>query len=86
MPRGKPLTQFCLKLNDAMWEEIDKNRLAMVGVLHPQGISRTDYLRDAVAAYNSYFETQVVPRVQRVKEEIDEPLGFYVDDGLDVRW
>lgn len=86
MPRGKPLTQFCLKLEDAMWNEIDKNRQAMVGVVNPVGITRTDYLRDAVAAYNRWFKTQVLPRVERVKEEIDEPLGFYVDDGLDVRW
>jgi hypothetical protein len=39
-----------------------------------------------VDAYNTYFETQVVPRVERVKDEIDEPLAFFIDDGLDVPW
>lgn len=83
MPRG-PLLQFCLKMDENTWNQIDRNRMSMVGILHPQGISRTDYLRNAVDAYNTYFETQVVPRVERVKEEIDEPLAFFIDDGLDV--
>jgi hypothetical protein len=69
-----------------MWDEIDKNRLAMVGVVNPVGITRTDYLRDAVVAYNKWFENQVVPKVRAATEEIEEPLGFYVDDGLDIRW
>ena len=84
MPRGNPLLQFCLKMDEGTWNQIDKNRMSLVGVLHPQGISRTDYLRNAVNAYNSYFETQVVPRVKRVKEEIEEPLSFFINDGLDV--
>ena len=84
MRRGNPLTQFCLKMDENTWNQIDRNRMSMVGILHPQGISRTDYLRNAVDAYNTYFETQVVPRVERVKEEIDEPLAFFIDDGLDV--
>ena len=84
MPRGKPLKQFCLKMDESTWTQIDQNRMSMVGVLHPQGISRTDYLRNAVNAYNSYFETQVAPRVKRVKEEIEEPLSFFINDGLDV--
>ena len=86
MPKGNPLLQFCLKMDENTWSQIDRNRMSMVGVLHPQGISRTDYLRNAVDAYNTYFETQVVPRVERVKEEIDEPLAFFIDDGLDVPW
>jgi hypothetical protein len=84
MPRGNPLLQFCLKMDESTWSQIDQNRMSMVGVLHPQGISRTDYLRNAVNAYNSYFETQVVPRVERVKREIEEPLPFFLDNGLDV--
>ena len=57
--------------------------MSMVGVLHPQGISRTDYLRNAVNAYNSYFEAKIIPRVERTKE-IEEPLSFFINDGLDV--
>ena len=83
MPRGKPLKQFCLKMDERTWTQIDQNRMSMVGVLHPQGISRTDYLRNAVNAYNSYFEAKIIPRVERTKE-IEEPLSFFINDGLDV--
>ena len=83
MPRGQPLLQFCLKMDEGTWNQIDKNRMSMVGVLHPQGINRTDYLRNAVNAYNSYFEAKIIPRVERTKE-IEEPLSFFINDGLDV--
>ena len=83
MPRGKPLKQFCLKMDENVWAQIDQNRMSMVGVLHPQGISRTDYLRNAVNAYNSYFEAKIIPRVERTKE-IEEPLSFFINDGLDI--
>jgi len=85
MPRGKPLKQFCLKLDESSWSQIDQNRMSMVDVLHPQGISRTDYLRNAVNAYNSYFEAKIIPRVERTKE-IEEPLSFFINDGLDVSY
>ena len=84
MPRGKPLLQFCLKMDESTWSQIDQNRMSMVGVLHPQGISRTDYLRNAVNAYNSYFEAKIIPRVTHAKAEIEEPLSFFINDGLDV--
>ena len=83
MPRGNPLLQFCLKMDEGTWNQIDKNRMSLVGVLHPQGISRTDYLRNAVNAYNSYFEAKIIPRVERTKE-IEEPLSFFINDGLDI--
>ena len=83
MPRGQPLLQFCLKMDEGTWNQIDKNRMSLVGVLHPQGISRTDYLRNAVNAYNSYFEAKIIPRVERTKE-IEEPLSFFINDGLDI--
>ena len=35
MPRGQPLLQFCLKMDEGTWNQIDKNRMSMVGVLHP---------------------------------------------------
>ena len=84
MPRGKPLKQFCLKMDEGSWTQIAQNRMSMVGVLCPQGISRTDYLRNAVNAYNSYFETQIIPRVTHTKVEIEEPLSFFISDGLDI--
>ena len=84
MPRGKPLKQFCLKMDENTWSQIDQNRMSMVGrVSSAQGISRTDYLRSAVNAYNSYFEAKIIPRVERTKE-IEEPLSFFINDGLDV--
>ena len=71
-------------MDEETWIQIDQNRMSMVGVLCPQGISRTDYLRNAVNAYNSYFETQIIPRVTHAKAEIEEPLSFFINDGLDV--
>ena len=70
-------------MDEGTWNQIDKNRMSLVGALHPQGISRTDYLRNAVNAYNSYFEAKIIPRVERTKE-IEEPFSFFINDGLDV--
>jgi len=58
----------------------------MVGVLHPQGITKVDYIRNALDAYNQYFEEQVMPRVKVVTEEIDLPLPVFIENGVDVIW
>jgi DNA polymerase elongation subunit (family B) len=61
--------------------------MSMVGVLHPEGISKVDYIRDAIKAYNHYIENQIIPKVQRLNSEVEEPLSFFIDTGLDVdRW
>ena len=78
--------QYCLKMSESAWHEVDRNRMALVGTLYPQGISRADYIREAVTQYNKWNETVVRPKVESLEKDIDEPLGFYIDDGLDVRW
>ena len=77
---------YTLKLEGEMWSQIDRNRLSMVGVLHPQGITKVDYIRNALDAYNQYFEEQVMPRVKVVTEEIDLPLPVFIENGVDVIW
>jgi len=86
MSQRQNLVPYTLKLEQDMWSQIDRNRLSMVGVLHPQGITKVDYIRNALDAYNQYFEEQVMPRVAVVKEETDLPVAFYADNGVDVVW
>ncbi len=80
------LKQYCLKMSHSLWNEVDKNRMQLVGILYPQGVSRADYIREAVTQYNKWNSEVVTPRVTSLKKEIDEPIWFYIDDGLDVRW
>lgn len=86
MSQRQNLVPYTLKLEREMWLQIDRNRLSMVGVLHPQGITKVDYIRNALDAYNQYFEEQVMPRVAMVKEEIDLPLPVFIENGVDVVW
>jgi len=80
------LVPYTLKLEREMWSKINRNRLSMVGALHPQGITKVDYIRNALDAYNQYFETQVMPRVAVVNKEIELPLPVFIDNGVDVVW
>ena len=86
MTQKPDLIAYTLKLESEMWKTINRNRLSMVGVLHPQGITKVDYIRNALDAYNQYFEEQVMPRVAVVKEEIDLPLPVFIENGVDVVW
>ena len=56
------------------------------GVLHPQGITKVDYIRNALDAYNQYFEEHLMPRVAVVKEEVELPLPVFIENGVDVVW
>ena len=51
-----------------------------------QGMTKVDYIRDALIAYNEYFEKQVIPKVRQINDEIDAPVSIYFSDELDVRW
>ena len=82
----KILTPYTLKLEQEMWSQIDRNRLSMAGVLHPQGITKVDYIRNAIDAYNQYFEEQVMPRVAVMNEQVDLPLPIYIQNGVDVEF
>ena len=81
-----PLQQYCLKMPQSLWEEVDRQRMSLVGITNPTGITRADYLRDAVTAYNQYMEQVVSPKVSAMKEDLDEPCSFYWTDGQDVSW
>jgi hypothetical protein len=80
------LVPYCLKLDEKLWQEIDRNRMSLVGVTNAQGMTKVDYIRDALIAYNEYFEKQVLPKVQHMNREIEEPVSIYFSDGLDVSW
>ena len=86
MSQRQNLVPYTLKLEQDMWSQIDRNRLSMVGVLHPQGITRVDYIRNALDAYNTYFEEHLMPRVAVVKEEVELPLPVFIENGVDVVW
>lgn len=86
MSQRQNLVPYTLKLEQDMWSQIDRNRLSMVGVLHPQGITKVDYIRNALDAYNQYFEEQIMPRVKVIEEEIDLPLPVFIENGVDVVW
>ncbi len=76
---------YCLKLEEELWQEIDRNRMLTAGVLNA-GISKVDYIRDAIIAYNEYFRKQVEPRVKKAHQSLDAPMSMYFSDGLDIRW
>lgn len=86
MPRGNPMTGYCIKMSEDQWSEVDRNRTLMCGVTRGQSVTRADYIRDAINEYNKYMDKVIRPRVETVVEEIDEPIGFYYDNGTDVRW
>ena len=86
MSQRQNLVPYTLKLEQDMWSKIDRNRLSMVGVLHPQGITKVDYIRNALDAYNTYFEEHLMPRVAVVKEEVELPLPVFIENGVDVVW
>ncbi len=77
------LVPYCLKLDEKLWQEIDRNRMSLVGVTNAQGMTKVDYIRDALIAYNEYFEKQVLPKVQHMNREIEEPVSIYFSDRLD---
>ena len=77
MSQRQNLVPYTLKLEREMWSQIDRNRLSMVGVLHPQGITKVDYIRNALDAYNQYFEEHLMPRVAVVKEEVELPTRVH---------
>ena len=86
MSQRQNLVPYTLKLEQEMWSQIDRNRLSMVGLLHPQGITKVAYIRNALDAYNQYFEEQVMPRVANVTKDMQEPLPIYFSNGVDVPW
>ena len=79
-----PLEQYCLKMPQSLWEEVDRQRMSLVGITNPTGITRAAYLRDAVTAYNRYMKELVEPKVSAMKEDLDEPCSFFWDNGQDV--
>ena len=83
MSKMKP---YVLKMTEEQWSQLDSNRMSLVGSLYPQGITRADYIRNAFDAYNKYFEEKVSP-AYRNQKNLQDPIGFYHDNGLDVvKW
>ena len=89
MSKNSSLQQYCLKASPELFDEIDKQRMLLVGITNPQGVSRADYIRDAILAYNEYHARVVEEKAERLRalnNEYDEPVGFYYDNGQDIRW
>ena len=77
------LKHYLLKLDEDLWKEIDENRLAMTR-LFPSGVSKKEYIQNALISYGKSFEEQARPKLDRLAAvEIEEPFGIWYDNGLD---
>ena len=86
MPYREHLVPYTLKLSHHLWMEIDDARTLLVGTLSPEPVSKKAFIETAVKEYLSYLNTELVPRITKVKEESDLPVAFYADNGVDVVW
>ena len=83
MNARKPLKHYLLKLDPDVMAQIDENRMAMTR-LFPSGVSKKEYIQNALISYGKSFEEQARPKLDSlVSVEIDEPFGIYYDNGLD---
>ena len=80
------LVPYTLKLNPTLWEEIDDARTLLVGTLSAEPVSKKVFIETALKEYLTYLNTELVPRITKVKEETDLPVAFYADTGVDVVW
>lgn len=80
------LVAYTLKLNPTLWEEIDDARTLLVGTLSAEPVSKKVFIETALKEYLAYLNTELVPRITKVKEETDLPVAFYADNGVDVVW
>ena len=85
MPREN-LIPYTLKLDKQMWNEIDDARTTLVGVLSPEGVSKKKFIETAIIEYLKYLKQELIPRIEKVKEETDLPVPFYRDNGVDLVW
>lgn len=77
------LKHYLLKLDEDLWKEIDENRMAMTR-LFPSGVSKKEYIQNALISYGKSFETHAKPKLDLLHEvEIEEPMGVYYSNGLD---
>ena len=80
------LKHYLLKLDEDLWKEIDENRLSMTR-LFPSGVSKKEYIQNALISYGKSFETQARPKLDCLSAvEIDEPFGIWYDNGLEERY
>lgn len=74
---------YLLKLDQDIWREIDENRLAM-NRLFPEGISKRQYIQNALISYGKSFEEQVRPKLICLEEvTVEEPLNVFYSNGLE---
>lgn len=77
------LKHYLLKLDEDLWKEIDENRMAMTR-LFPSGVSKKEYIQNALISYGKSFEAHAKPKLDLLHEvEIEEPMGVYYSNGLD---
>jgi hypothetical protein len=74
---------YLLKLDQDIWQEIEENRLAM-NRLFPEGISKRQYIQNALISYGKSFQKQVRPKLDCLEEIIvEEPLNVFYSNGLE---
>jgi hypothetical protein len=74
----KSITPYLLKLDDRLWDEIEDNRMALKA-LFPSGISKKEFIQNAIIAYNqSFVESGVKEKLEQIRPvEIEDPLSPY---------
>ena len=86
MQRSKRLTPYLLKLDDDTWHQINENRMSM-SRLFPEGVSKKQYIMNAIVSYGKSFEEHARPKLDLLHEiEIEEPLGVWYENGLEERY
>ncbi len=81
--------QYCLKASKELFDEIDRQRMLLAGITNIAGVSRADYIRDAIRHYNQYHAEIVENKAQRfreIEEDCEMPLVFYHSNGIDVTY
>ena len=86
MPQNIPLIPYTLKLDQQMWSEIDDARTSLVGVLSAEGVTKKKFIETAITEYLKYLKVELIPRIEKVKEDADLPVAFYADNGVDLVW
>ena len=86
MIKKKQLVPYSLKLSGQLWTEIDEARMMLVGTLAPEPVSKKKFIETAIKEYLSYLNSELLPRIEKVKEGAEMPVAFYHDNGVDMVW
>jgi len=83
MNARRPLKHYLLKLDPDVMAQIDENRRSM-SLLFPEGVSKKQYIQNALIAYGKSFEAQARPKLDALEAvSVEEPLEIFYSNGLE---